>query len=436
MKNSNTLGFCIHPQISTVDDLIRWNNFMEGVVALHGNKISQGEKSIRFPDLSDASALPLDGLDFQYFVCIESKHSTSIFRNLKRMIEFHFGARVRTADLSSVQEKVEHTAIQHSCEQCFRCSLCLNVLSVDYIQCTCGFRPYCSHRCQNQDWLSVQNHSKWCGVDCCQEGVHWAVQDIPGKGQGIVAKTFIPNRRRIMIDAVRAITDPVVQQLEPKDGTTLEKERLNSFGNVPGTGSILCVRVARMNHDCNSNADQSFDQDSRVMIVVANRDIYPSEEICINYTNFNGRLGGHTPQTARLLLKEKWDIECRPTCRCYDEFVDRSFQRCRELDSRIRCAIKERNASNGLVMVEELLRCLESAQATWTWKLEAHWYGFKLSIMQQDTLQGASSYGERALEMQSTIFTRESERYKEMKVFVDCPEKHKYYLNKNIARSA
>jgi hypothetical protein len=274
----------------------------------------------------------------------------------------------------------------------------------------------------------------WCSLNCCEEDIDWVLQPIRGKGLGVVAKRFIPMMSRILVDPVRDVTFPGVLDLQPINGTLLDKERLNSFRS--SDESMLFIRVARMNHDCNANASQAFDEDSRVMLVVANRDIHPGEEICINYTNLNGKSGYCSPDEARLILRDKWGIVCADTCKCFDIEYSKMLTRCRDLDHELNRMIYAGNPAGGLLKVDELLGLLDIVNATWTWKRRANWKGFKIAIMRPDTLKLASIYGRRAVCIYSAISHPASDKAKVFEQAVEDPSSHKHFLPKVTRQSA
>jgi len=281
-----------------------------------------------------------------------------------------------------------------------------------------------------------QNHSRWCSASNSEEDIDWEIVPVPNKGLGVIAKKFIAKSTRIMIDPIRDIIFPAVRDLCPIGSTILEKDRLNSFGSCGGSSSMLFVRVARMNHDCDSNASQGLEQGTRVMVVVSNRDILPGEEICINYTNYNGRSGPRSVSDARETLKSKWDIVCSPdTCACA-RMAD-MLDQCRHIDQEISEMVKERNpSSDALDKVDSLLQLLDTANATWTWKQHTYWMGFKIAIMRPETLGRAFKYGERAKEIHGRIFHPESDRTKEIEFTIQNPKSHKCFLIKVAAQSA
>ena len=61
--------------------------------------------------------------------------------------------------------------------------------------------------CQKKDWSPSgqgQGHKNWCKVSCCEEDVDWKVQEVPGKGLGLIALKDIPAMARVLVERVHA----------------------------------------------------------------------------------------------------------------------------------------------------------------------------------------------------------------------------------------
>jgi len=83
------------------------------------------------------------------------------------------------------------------------CAICLKE-SPGMKTCSgCKKRAYCSVDCQKKDWSPLgqgQGHKDWCKVSCCEEDVDWKVQEVPGKGLGLIALKDIPAFARVVVD--------------------------------------------------------------------------------------------------------------------------------------------------------------------------------------------------------------------------------------------
>lgn len=142
----------------------------------------------------------------------------------------------------------------------------------------CVRRAYCSKTCQTLDWKDMptpseqrgQRHKDWCGISVGEEDLDWKVVAVEGKGLGIVALRNIPAKYRIMVEAgqIGPSCHPKAQELMPHGGTLQEKFILNELGcaEEDDENSVLCVRIARVNHSCDPNAVHFYDNRLKVKV--------------------------------------------------------------------------------------------------------------------------------------------------------------------------
>ena len=225
------------------------------------------------------------------------------------------------------------------------CSFCFQVCSPAKVCSKCHKRAYCSRQCQAADWKPEgvgQGHKKWCQYECGEEDVDWYVVPVPGKGLGIVAKRMIRAGYRIIVEPV--FTDPAghpaIHDLMPEHGSLMEKLDLNStLPDIHGQNPVvngfplktlaISLRISRANHDCDPNAASFYYNMSRVMILVAQREIPADQEICISYNPISYITSMSLAENARFrkhrqdLLVNKWNIICSPDCVCNDSKVEK-----------------------------------------------------------------------------------------------------------------
>ena len=160
------------------------------------------------------------------------------------------------------------------------CAYCLKKIPLDKgtICAHCNVRAYCSDECKESDWSSTgegQWHSKWCALRYGEEGVHWDVTFISEeKGLGVTARHDMPKGYRIMVDGNRPKTHDRIDELMPLDGNRQRKIERNSFvfadrdrngQMVEGINRyVVCLRVARVNHSCDPNAEHMYDRNTEV----------------------------------------------------------------------------------------------------------------------------------------------------------------------------
>ncbi|KAK4108499.1 SET domain-containing protein, partial [Canariomyces notabilis] len=171
------------------------------------------------------------------------------------------------------------------------------------------------------------------------ESPPYQVQDIPGKGKGVVATRKISRGEVFMLDyaavlvdtqmpsrikrdqgrqllreaierlpAARKILDLARSSLDPDNVPAAEDViKTNSFQvDIGGKGYMaLFPEIARMNHACKPSALTRFNATTLSNTVTAFHDIHPGEEITISYTPFG------LPSTSRqALLRQNWGFEC------------------------------------------------------------------------------------------------------------------------------
>lgn len=423
------IGFQLFPPLSRLNELVRWNSFIAVIGELFASSAVMYNDRISFTIMKEEGHLPKDGIYFREF---SFEHTPTAEKLMSQIIRLAYGFFPRhmvhledpkyTLDekllaynsfisrtmKSNIQnrEPVEHHGV---------CGFCLcTVPRDDHKLCgNCDRRSYCSSTCMQLDEMADgtgQGHSMWCSLSVCEEGLDWVVKAVPNKGKGVVAKRLIKSQTRIMVDRPRQITFPAVQDLEPLSGTLVEKERLNSFvvGADEDTNSVLCLRVARINHSCNPNSSQIFDADMGVMIVIANRDIQEGEEICISYLNSLGRNSPHSPKTGRILLRDKWDIECPTDCSCYDSKFQEELEACRTIHNAL---VTEADVVDRF---DELLTRLGKLNVAWLWKMDAFWDAFEILSADPSMIDLARVYGKKALQVCLSIFHPDSDRCQDM----------------------
>ncbi|GAB1312708.1 SET domain-containing protein 5 [Madurella fahalii] len=177
-----------------------------------------------------------------------------------------------------------------------------------------------------------------------QEPPPYEVQDIPGKGKGLVATRKILRGQAFMVDYAALVADTqfpsrvkrdqgrqllteAVQRL-PAAELILNLARSSSDpDNVPAAEDVmktnsfsvdiggkaymaLFPHIARINHACKPSALTRFNSTTLSNTVTAFHDILPGEEITISYSPF-----GLTSQARQQTLLQKWGFQCTcPLC--------------------------------------------------------------------------------------------------------------------------
>ena len=275
-----------------------------------------------------------------------------------------------------------------------------------------------------------QGHKNWCKLKCGEESLEWEVVEIPSKGLGLRALSFIPCLSRIMVDGLRAMDDPVLQSLEPKEGTLSQKIELNSLGgDTTDDYSYVCARISRANHNCNPNAAHYLDKTFKAKVLYAERDIQSGEEICISYTNFTDCSSLTSPEEARYILAHKWKVQCSTDCYCFQAEKVEAAERAKYLDNEIQViASTTPNTTKALKLIRELLRIHESLPSSQVSKMRTYYDGFQIAIMKRETMQAALSFIQAAYDIKRRILSPKSDEVQTMLAFVENPSSHRNYL--------
>jgi hypothetical protein len=153
--------------------------------------------------------------------------------------------------------------------------------------------------------------------------LEWEVRPAGKKGEGVFAKKSISKYSIVILDGERPYDCPFFAALEPKNASV--KQKMDLYGmevnSVDGMQSVIYLRAAKFNHDCDANVSIVGDETQRVTVFVANRDIGPGEEILFTYMNL-----GYCPDFIvppipiyREASLRKRGIVCPSNCRCYDK---------------------------------------------------------------------------------------------------------------------
>ncbi|KXX78306.1 SET domain-containing protein 5 [Madurella mycetomatis] len=177
-----------------------------------------------------------------------------------------------------------------------------------------------------------------------QEPPPYELQDIPGKGKGLVATRKISRGQTFLVDYAALVADTKFPSRVKRDqGRQLLREAVHRLpaadlildlarsssdpDNVPAAEDVLKTNsfsvdiggksymalfphIARINHACKPSALTRFNSTTLSNTVTAFHDILPGEEITISYSPF-----GLTSQARQQTLLQKWGFRCTcPLC--------------------------------------------------------------------------------------------------------------------------
>ncbi len=115
----------------------------------------------------------------------------------------------------------------------------------------------------------------------------YSVQEIAGRGKGLVAEEFIPKGTKIWaFQEEKAVIFKSREQLEAYLETKSPEEQTQAMVHIFCSGDeaiLLLDDTQYTNHDSDANTFNSPDLKENF----ANRDIYPGDEMTDNYTEFH-----------------------------------------------------------------------------------------------------------------------------------------------------
>ncbi|KAG5988201.1 hypothetical protein E4U52_006813 [Claviceps spartinae] len=184
----------------------------------------------------------------------------------------------------------------------------------------------------------------------------YVLQDVPGKGKGLVATRHIPRGTRILAEkALISVpkgmysgkrNESICQQVETltndQRDAFLSMRNIHPFDNLPAqyvgivqTNALpaqefpdtqaIFLEACRINHDCQNNAVHQWNDNIQQGTVHAMRDIQPGEEITISYV-----FSLKSREVRQKQLKDSFDFTC--SCRLCSLPEDESEERDRKLE--------------------------------------------------------------------------------------------------------
>ena len=175
-----------------------------------------------------------------------------------------------------------------------------------------------------------QRHKNWCRYDCGEEDVNFQVVEFAGKGLGLVAKTFIAGKYRIIVESLFTSGHQIADEETPEDASLTGLMKRFQSGVHPRS-KLDFKRTSRVNHDCKPNADLFYTSDG-MAILYSNRNIEVGEEICRSYLPFSKMLHEPVAIAVQLQCREailrKVGINCPSGCICKSattrDFIERA----------------------------------------------------------------------------------------------------------------
>lgn len=264
----------------------------------------------------------------------------------------------------------------------------------------------------------------------------YAIQEIAGKGHGLVAKAKITRGTRIISErplfkvpiggyskvrvdevvsqAVTRLTDEQREQFYAlhnsfeEDGLNLGRTRTNALplgSNATEYG--LFLQSSRINHSCIQNAQHTWNENLNEITIHAIRDIAEGEEITIFY------LSGRQNRAARHEATQK---DFRFICSCclcslpYNERVlsDKRIDRIRKLDEKIGDGMTLLTAPlQAILYVQELLNLLNDEGVADASVPRAYYDAFQIAVAHSDVAR-AKVFAKRAADTRIILEGKDS----------------------------
>ena len=199
--------------------------------------------------------------------------------------------------------------------------------------------------------------------------------------------------------------------LAPEGASLMEKFDLNQVeGDEDRDGGkpFVGLRLARVNHNCQSNAAHVYDEVARVIVLYALRDIEPNEEICITYTNF-ANLSPKRPNAVhssekefkliQLTLQDSWGVTCPDDCYCKDIEARKLVLEGRRLFVELHSWFSRGVTEKSLVVGEKILEIQRQLNVSWFKRGLMYNDLFTIAVMNKKTLHRAEGYIRAALDI-------------------------------------
>ncbi|KFY05165.1 hypothetical protein O988_00216 [Pseudogymnoascus sp. VKM F-3808] len=278
----------------------------------------------------------------------------------------------------------------------------------------------------------------------------YEIQDMTGKGIGVVAQQDIQTGARILCEPPLFTTADlsIISQMELFIANELkglskaqQRQFLSLHNNFPGkqafsgivrtnalplgpgspTGGIFPI-ISRINHSCRPNTQHTWNSLKKHETIHAIRNIKKGEEITISYN-----LGGPS-KWRRLRMKENFNFDCTcDLCSQPDEVLkvsDDRQVRIQILDDAIGDASRLMTSpGNALSDCRELLSLYEVEAITDARVARVCYDAFQICITHGDEAR-ASSFARMAYETRLYLEGEDSSDTQKMKVFITSPAKH------------
>ncbi|TKX18743.1 SET domain-containing protein 12 [Elsinoe australis] len=281
------------------------------------------------------------------------------------------------------------------------------------------------------------------------------IQEIPGKGRGVIATVFIPKGTRIISEPPlfrvrREGSSKDLQKTILKKVASLDNEQQQQFfdlhdafydasdsylGRVRtnalplGSNSLeggIFLESSRINHSCIQNAQHTWNEDLQRLTVHALRDISEGEEVTIFYLSDRPN---HRARSEALFSSFRFTCSCS-LCSLPDnerQKSDKNLDEIKRLDESIGDGITILSAPlQALHDVRKLLDLLSDEGIADASVPRAYYDAFQIAVMHSDLARG-SMFAERAAATRVLVEGNDSPTVRKMQRFAEDPSNHPGY---------
>ncbi|KUL81766.1 hypothetical protein ZTR_09241 [Talaromyces verruculosus] len=265
------------------------------------------------------------------------------------------------------------------------------------------------------------------------------IQDVPGKGLGLVATTFIPKgtcvlsespilkvpRSASSIDAVdRFVTDQInkLTPIERESFFSLSNAQPAKYSQIMGivkTNALplgssasegdIFLKASRINHACNHNSQNTWNEEKNQLTIYVFKDLEEGTEITIAYLD-----GSQDYSSRQLNLKKYFNFTCTCTlCSMPPALRQESDRRLNEI-SRL-----DESIGDGLRLICSPLSCLHDAHAMLQLLRMEGIVNAKIPRLYYDAFQIVIAHGDQA---RATVFLQKAHALRTILQGIDNPE--------------
>jgi len=238
--------------------------------------------------------------------------------------------------------------------------------------------------------------------------------------------------------------DTGIQDLEPEGATLEKKSEMNLFLTPNVVGIIpdsVALRIARVNHACQPNAEAVYDETARVAILYALKDIHPGQEISRCYIWFLFHMGVEISgmsldctidevfnfaKNKELIIRH--GIICPIDCFCNEPATRALVDEGRRLNAALLSLHRQFKTKEALVTTDRFLDIHRRLNVSWSQLAFAYTAIFQVAVVRSEFLPKAKEYMRSAVELFTKMYPYSKKITKKFENLIDHPEMSSNYL--------